>query len=71
MNICLQAEINWINVNTDRYDSPLHAKAVIGNITKRYAMDKIKKLITQYNQTRNTRDQLELFDWLVPQANVK
>jgi len=66
MNVCLQAEIDWINGNIDHYDSPLHAKAVIGSITKRYAMTEITKLITKYNQTRNTRDQLELFDWLVP-----
>ena len=64
MNICLQAEINWINKNVDRYDSPLHAMTVIANISKRYALIEVKRLIASYNETRNTKDQLELFEWL-------
>ena len=63
MNICLQAEIDWINANVHRYEGPWHAKAVIGNITKRYAMDEVKKLVQAYKTSRNTKDQLELFEW--------
>ena len=63
MDVCLQAEINWINKNVDRYDSPLHAMTVIANISRRYALTEVKKLIAQYDETRNTRDQLGLFEW--------
>ncbi len=67
MNICLQAEINWVNANINRYDSPMHAKAVIGNITKRYALTEVKKLIAAYADSRNTGDQLKLLEWSVVQ----
>ncbi len=37
-------EINWIKRNQKRYDSPLHATAVIGNIKKRYWIDKARRI---------------------------
>ncbi len=64
MNICLQAEINWINANVDRYDCPMHAQAVIGNIIKRYALVEVKKLIAAYDESRTTGDQLKLLEWI-------
>lgn len=64
MNVCLQAEINWISNNLDRYDSTLHAMTVIANISKRYAVAEVSKLISVYEETRNTSAQLKLFEWL-------
>ncbi len=47
MNAALQWEINWVMENADRYGCPQHAKAVCGNITKRYFADKAKKLLAE------------------------
>jgi len=50
MDGCLQAEINWINNNLDRYDCHMHAQAVIGNITKRYHITELNKRIQLLNE---------------------
>jgi len=50
MNVCLQAEINWVNNNLDRYDCYMHAQAVIGNITKRYQITELNKRIQLLNE---------------------
>ena len=37
-------EAEWIVANQDKYDSPMHAAAVIGNIEKRYWIDEAKRI---------------------------
>jgi len=64
MGVCLQAEIDWINNNVDQYDSTLHAQAVINNITKRYELNEIIKLVKAYGDSRKTKDQLALLDYV-------
>lgn len=56
MNILLKAEIEWINKNQHLYTSPLHARAVIGNITKRYEIVDLKKQITVFKQRLQTKE---------------
>ncbi|WP_415906844.1 hypothetical protein ACMXYX_17955 (plasmid) [Neptuniibacter sp. QD72_48] len=46
-NVCLEWEIQWIRENVDRYDSPLHAEAVIKNIEKRYLLAEKDKYIAE------------------------
>ncbi len=62
MSDALQWEINWINKNIDMYDSPMHAKAVIGNITKRYAANKVKRLVEVFTRKRTTGSMLDLLE---------
>lgn len=45
MNILLAAEIKWIDQNVCRYSSPLHARAVIENIKKRYRIAELELTI--------------------------
>lgn len=64
MNILLHDEILWIERNQHRYDSPTHAKAVIGNIEKRYWIAEAKKRIALFQKTKTTGDQLGMFELL-------
>lgn len=41
----LSSEIEWINRNKQYYSSELHRLAVIGNITKRYELNRLKRLL--------------------------
>lgn len=34
----LKAELDWIDANIEKYDSPMHAEAVKRNIEKRYVI---------------------------------
>lgn len=47
MSRLLDDEIKWINANAERYDSDMHKRAVIGNITKRYQIAELKKKLDQ------------------------
>ncbi len=62
MNNQLQWEIDWINSHPEGYDGPMHQKAVIGNITKRYNANETKRLIKQFKDTKTTAAYLELFE---------
>ena len=62
MDANLQWEIEWIQANVERYDSPLHARSVIGNITKRYAAAEVARLVANYGESRTTGDQLKLLE---------
>lgn len=42
-NRALEWELNWIDTNQHRYDSPMHALAVKGNIEKRYKINQLEK----------------------------
>lgn len=51
MNLaCLQWELDWVMEHADQYGCPQHAKAVCGNITKRYHAAEAKKLVTEYQR---------------------
>ena len=58
----LQWELNWIKANVDKYDSPLHAASVMGNISKRYEAAEVSRLVANFSESRNTRDMLKLFE---------
>jgi len=58
MNNQLQWEIDWINTNSFRYDSPLHVKAVIGNITKRYSANETKRLFKILEEAKTNDESL-------------
>ncbi len=62
VNDALQWEIDWINNNQELYESPLHIKAVIGNITKRYFADKAKKLVEEFAKKRTTGAMFAIFE---------
>ena len=44
----LQDEIDWILANQHRYEGPMHARAVIGNIEKRYKLAEAKKAVQKW-----------------------
>lgn len=50
MNAMLQWEIDWVMEHAHRYESPMHATAVCGNITKRYHIAKSKRLAAEYRR---------------------
>jgi len=50
MNAMLQWELDWVMDNADRYGCLWHAKAVCGNITKRYHIAKTKRLAADFNR---------------------
>jgi hypothetical protein len=62
-NTLLQWEIEWVQKNQHLYDGPMHAKAVIGNIKKRYWIAEVKKRISQFEQTKTTASYQALFDF--------
>lgn len=45
MSKLLQDELDWIDNNIERYDSPMHAAAVKGNISKRYKINELEREI--------------------------
>lgn len=55
MNELCQWEINWINSHPERYEGPLHQKAVIRLITNKYALkaaqQKVDKIINDENMS--------------------
>lgn len=61
-NHLLQGEIDWINANVDRYESPAHAQAVIGNITKMYFIRESQRLVKAFDTRRTTGDMFKLFE---------
>ncbi len=46
----LQWELDWVMANADRYECPWHARAVCGNITKRYFIAATKRLAANYRR---------------------
>jgi hypothetical protein len=50
MNSLLQWELDWVMANADRYGCLWHAKAVCGNITKRYHIAASKRLADDYRR---------------------
>ena len=64
MNAMLQWEIDWVMANAHRYESPMHAKAVCGNITKRYYIAKAKRLAAEYRREATHANIRALFDHL-------
>ncbi len=46
----LQWELDWVMDNADWYECPRHAKAVCGNITKRYYIAASKRLADDYRR---------------------
>lgn len=46
----LQWELDWVMEHADSYGCPWHAKAVCGNITKRYHIAKTKRLADDFNR---------------------
>jgi hypothetical protein len=68
MSIMLQAELDWIDANTDMYDSPLHAHSVKMNIQKQYVIKDMGKRIKHleqmeafiHNKVQTTLDSLQL-----------
>ena len=64
----LQWELDWVMANADRYECPWHARAVCGNITKRYyiAVTTIWRFVTnqftymgRYWKDLSFRDQID------------
>ena len=46
----LEWEANWIRENLNKYDSPMHAEAVIKNIEKRYLINCLQKNINKLEE---------------------
>jgi hypothetical protein len=64
MNAMLQWELDWVMEHADRYGCPQHAKAVCGNITKRYYIAKAKRLAADYRCEATHANIRALFDHL-------
>lgn len=47
-NNLLQAEIDWIMAHPARYEGPMHQRAVIGNLRKRYAATALERQVRQW-----------------------
>jgi len=43
----MQWELDWIDRNVHRYDSPMHAEAVKRNIEKRYYILELERLLKE------------------------
>jgi len=52
MNDLMQWEIDWINSNPSGYDGPMHQRAVIENIKKRYAMKSLCLKVSEILETK-------------------
>lgn len=50
MNAMLQWELDWVMEHAHLYGCPQHAKAVCGNITKRYFIAATKRLAADYRR---------------------
>lgn len=50
----LQDEIDWILANQHRYEGPMHARAVIGNIEKRYKLTAAHKAVQKWADAPTT-----------------
>lgn len=68
INHSLQWELDWVMAHVARFGPPehdkwWHAKAICGNITKRYHAAKAKKILEDYKRTYPHVDTLnELYD---------
>jgi len=51
MSAALQWELDWIDNNVHRYDSPLHAESVKRNIEKRYHIKDLQQEIRVLKDT--------------------
>ena len=49
-NALLQWELDWVMENVDLYHGEWHAKAVCGNITKRYFIVAAQRLSAEYQR---------------------
>lgn len=64
MNAMLQWELDWVMEHADRYGCPMHAKAVCGNITKRYYIAKTHRLHAEYKHEPTEENLSLLFEHL-------
>lgn len=64
MNAMLQWELDWVMENADSYECPWHAKAVCGNITKRYYIAKAKRLHAEFERDSTEENLNLLFEHL-------
>ncbi len=64
MNVMLQWELDWVMDNADRYGCLWHAKAVCGNITKRYYIAKTHRLHAEYKREPTEENLNLLFEHL-------
>jgi len=60
MSELLRWEIEWVERNSDRYSSEIHARSVIENIKKRYFISEAKRLAEKFNKNRTTGNRLDL-----------
>lgn len=54
-NSALAWELDWIDKNITRYDSPMHALAVKRNIEKRYLINELNNKILKLEGKSNDR----------------
>lgn len=54
----MEWEANWIRINLARYDSPMHAEAVIRNIEKRYLINSLQKKINKLEEELESEEEI-------------
>ena len=62
-NICLEAELDWINNNINRYSSDGHATQVKINIFKRYIRNEVESIRKESKSEINNDDLDSLFKY--------
>ena len=62
--VCLQAEIDWIKNNVNRYESVHHARLVVRNIAKRYEATAGKQMLAAYKESKSHEDLNALFEFV-------
>jgi len=62
VNKLLQWEIQWVKDHPHLYEGPMHQRAVMGNLEKRYYIAKATSVVTRWSVTKWVRDEFPILE---------